>query len=56
MKLNFIHGIAFVLLLCILAFICFVSTNQYLNAVLFFFGTILVIYILAVGSDKTDKS
>ncbi len=55
-KGKFIIGVAAIVWLIVLVFIAFFSTNPYLNEILFFFGAMLTVAILAYGCEELEKA
>lgn len=49
-------GIAFLFWVAILTFMSFFSNNPYLNEILFFFGAMITIVILAYGCESIEKA
>lgn len=55
LKGKIILGVAFLFWVSILVFMTFFSHNPYLNEILFFFGAMVTITILAYGCESIEK-
>lgn len=51
-----IIGIAFIFWVCVLTYITFFSHNQYLNAIIFFFGMMITVCGFSFGCEKIEKA